>query len=166
MALGDKATIRFDALPNQSFKGVVTQMTPLASGTGTFEIEISLPVFSSLLRSGFVGQIEILPSIGKKVALVPVSAIIQSDVNDLQQTAKVLILNQQQLTAELRTVSLAYLDGGQAAITAGISQDEPLISTGAGLLRDGEKVNVINSAVLATNHSTALNKEPKEQQEP
>ncbi len=160
MALGNKATIRFDALPNQTFAGAVTQMTPLASGTGTFEIEISLPVFSSLLRSGFVGQIKILPSRGRKVALVPVSAIIQSEVNDLQQTAKVLILNQQQLTAELRSVSLAYLDGGMAAITDGITQDEPLITTGAGLLRDGEKVNVIDSSALAVKNSAALNKEP------
>ncbi|KEI70412.1 efflux RND transporter periplasmic adaptor subunit [Endozoicomonas elysicola] len=165
MALGNKTTIRFDALPNQAFSGTVTQMTPLASGTGTFEIEISLPVFSSLLRSGFIGQIEILPSRGRKVALVPVSAIIQSEVNDLQQTAKVLILNQQQLTAELRSVSLAYLDGGMAAITDGIAQDEPLITTGAGLLRDGEKVNVIDSNTLAVKNSATLHKEPKEQQE-
>ncbi|MFK0569623.1 efflux RND transporter periplasmic adaptor subunit [Endozoicomonas sp.] len=159
MALGDKASIRFDALPDQAFSGSVTQMTPLASSTGTFEIEISLPVFDSpiydsQLRSGFVGQIAIQPSTSRKVALIPVSAIIQSEVSDLRQTAKVLILNQRQLTAEQRTVSLAYLDGGMAAITGGITQDEILITTGAGLLRHGEKVSVIDSDDLATQKKT------------
>lgn len=165
MALEDKATIRFDALPNQRFKGSVTQMTPLASSTGTFEIEISLPVFISQLRSGFIGQIEIQPSTGNKVALIPVSSIIQSEINDLQQTAKVLILNPQQMTAEQRTVSLTYLNSGMAAITSGISQDEALITTGAGLLRNGEKVNIIDSSAFAAQKLATLNKEPKEPKE-
>ena len=145
MAIGDTASIYFDALPAQAFEGTVTQMTPLATSTGTFEIEISLPIGNSQLRSGFVGQIDIQPSSSTKVALIPVTAIIQSEVNDLKQTAKVFLLDQQQQTAEQRTVSLAYLDGRMAAVSNGIQQGEPLITTGAGLLRHGEKVNVIAS---------------------
>lgn len=64
------------------------------------------------------------------------------------------------MTAELRSVSLAYLGGGMAAVTDGITQDEPLITTGAGLLRDGEKVNVIDSNALAVKNPAALHKEP------
>ncbi len=142
----DQASIRFDALPGQLFSGKVTQITPMATSTGTFEIEISLTKPAAELRSGFIGQITIYPQKSDNVALIPLTAITQSEVNSLNQTGSVFIVsknNDKNALAEQRSVTVAFISDGIAAITDGLKPNEQVITTGAGLLRHGEKVNVV-----------------------
>ncbi|MFK0570473.1 efflux RND transporter periplasmic adaptor subunit [Endozoicomonas sp.] len=148
LALGDNAMVNFDALPGQPFTALITQMTPLATGaTGTFNIEFEIkssqPQIKHQLRSGFIGKIEIQPAQANPVALIPLTAIVQSVLNNRQPTADVLIVNPEQQTAELRTVSIDFLEGEVAAITSGLNPGDQLITTGAGLLKEGDTVKVI-----------------------
>ena len=145
---GDSATISFDALPGQIFKGSLTQLGVIGNEkTGTFEIEITLPVSQEhtaqeKLRAGFVSNIEILPSTTRKVALIPIASVIHADQNNSGQT-EVFIYNPHQQTAELRPVSVEYIEGGMVAISDGLTETDILITTGAGLLRQGEKARIV-----------------------
>ena len=145
---GDSATISFDALPGQKFKGSVTQLGVIGNEkNGTFEIEITLPLSQKnsgqeKLRAGFVSKIEIMPSKTSKVALIPMASIIHADQNNSGQT-EVFIYNSESKTAELRPVSIEYIKGGMVAIRDGLTETDALITTGAGLLRQGEKARVI-----------------------
>lgn len=144
---GNIAKISFDALPGQTFKGKVTQLGVIGNEkTGTFEIEITLPAApdkrsQNKLRAGFVSKIKIEPSAVTKVALIPIASIIHVDQNHSGQT-EVFIYNPTTRTAELRPVSVAYIEGGLVAITDGLTEADALITTGAGLLRQGEKARV------------------------
>ena len=144
---GDTANITFDALPGQTFKGSVTLLGVTGNDkTGTFEIEITLPVSdqpaAEKLRAGFVSEIEIIPSITQKVALIPVSSIIHADQKGAGQT-RVFVYNPSQQAAELRPVSVEYIEGSMVAISDGLTETDALITTGAGLLRQGEKARVV-----------------------
>lgn len=145
---GDSAHISFDALPGRTFKGSVTQLGVIGNEqTGTFEIEITLPASQEnapqeKLRAGFVSKIEIMPSTASKVALIPITSIIHSDQNNSGQT-EVFIYNPESKTAELRSVSVEYFEGGLVAISDGLMETDALITTGAGLLRQGEKASII-----------------------
>ena len=145
IAPGDKVNIYFDALADQRFTGIITRTTAMASSIGTFAVEISLSTANPLLRSGFVAQLEIQPAHSRKRALIPVSALIQSPVDDQPNSARVLIFNSEQQTAIERTVTLDYLDGTMAAISQGLQAGELLITTGAGLLKHGDRVHVVNA---------------------
>lgn len=145
IAPGDKVSIYFDALAEQRFTGIITRTTAMASSAGTFAVEISLSTANPLLRSGFVAQLEIQPAHSRKRALIPISALIQSPVDDQPNSARVLIFNSEQQTAISRTVTLDYLDGTMAAISQGLKAGELLITTGAGLLKHGDRVHVVNA---------------------
>ncbi len=139
---GDRAEVIFDAFPDQVFTGTVSELAALANErTGTFEVEISLPTAVSQLRSGFVGQIKILPETMKNLALVPVEAVIAAQT-DSHSNASVLIYNPQSETAEKRQVYIEFMELGQVAISSGLQENELLITTGAGLLRHGEKARL------------------------
>ena len=150
---GDAARISFDALPGQTFQGSVTQLGVIGNEkTGTFEIEISLTLSQvekaqentphEKLRAGFVSKIVIQPSTSNNVALIPITSIIHADQSSSGQT-EVFVYNPESQIAELRPVSVEYIEGGMVAISDGLTETDALITTGAGLLRQGEKARVI-----------------------
>ena len=143
--LNDRAEISFDALPSQMFKGQVTQLGVVGNDkTGTFEIEISMPANDQDhpapgLRAGYVSQIKIIPSITRSVALIPAMSIITANKN-----ASVFIYNPETKRAETQDVVVEFIDGGKVAISSGLTEDDLLITSGAGLLRNNEKARVIS----------------------
>ena len=145
IAPGGQVTIHFDALADQRFTGTITHTTAMAASTGTFAVEISLAAADPLLRSGFVAHLEIEPAHSPKRALIPLSALIQGPVDDQPNSARVFVFNSEQQTATSRRITLDYLDGGMAAIRQGLEAGELLITTGAGLLKDGDRVKVVNA---------------------
>ena len=147
----DPAEIRFDALPDQVFTGSVTQLGVIGNDkTGTFEIEISLPdtqenVPERTLRAGFVSQIDIMPSATRKVAFIPAMSIITSGTHSSGK-AEVFVFNPKEQTAQIRQVTVEYIEQGLVAISEGLVEEDLLITQGAGLLRDGEKAKIISEA--------------------
>lgn len=139
--LNDKAEMTFDALPGEIFHGKITQIGVVGNDkTGTFEIEITLPADNiTNLRAGFVNQVKILPSQSRSLALIPAMSIITAG-----KKASVFVFNQQKQVAEKREITVEFLDGSYIAISSGLSEDDLLITSGAGLLRDGEKARMIS----------------------
>lgn len=136
LTLGDKANIEFDAWPGQTFEGKVSQLATLADEkTGTFKIEVTLPDHNQQLRSGFVGNITIHPTRSETLTLIPVESIIQSTGDQ----AEVFVFDTQTNSVQQRAVSVDYLKPGYVASRSGLNEGELLVTTGAGLLRSGEK---------------------------
>ena len=134
---GDKASIQFDAWPNEQFQGTISQLATLADdNTGTFEIEITLPDSQNKLRSGFVGKVAITPSEKKKVVLVPVESVIRIQ----NKRADVFIYESSTKRVQTREISLDFLEPGFIASSQGLIEQETLVTLGAGLLRNGEQV--------------------------
>ncbi|WP_172806922.1 efflux RND transporter periplasmic adaptor subunit [Endozoicomonas arenosclerae] len=144
---GDKAQIEFDAWPGEVFEGKISQLATLADEqTGTFEIEITLPEKGNRLRSGFIGQVTLLPSRKKQVALLPVNAVVRM----VQQQAEVFVYDPATRRVNLKTVTLDYLEPGLVASSSGLKAGDLLVTLGAGLLRDGEEVIPVSEPALLT----------------
>lgn len=141
VAPGDSAAVRFDALPGKALAGRVTEIAAAAEpGTGTYAVEIGLAAAGTdRLASGMVAEVEIRPARGRRMTLVPVEALLEAD----GQTGTVYALSADRSRAERRSVTVAFLDGGRAAIARGLEGVTLVITDGAAYLRDSAKVKVL-----------------------
>jgi len=138
VALGDRATVRFDALPGREYAGAVTEIAAAADPmTGTYRVEVALPGAASL-ASGLVGRVEITPRAARPVALVPVEAVLEADGS----RASVFALAPDGRHAARRSVVVGFLDGDRVAVVFGLEGVTTVITDGAAYLDDGSAVRV------------------------
>ncbi|ARU58130.1 RND superfamily NFE family efflux transporter membrane fusion subunit [Oleiphilus messinensis] len=135
---GDETKILFDAYPNEHFTGVISEIAAAANPqTLLFEVEISLNPTPKKLFSGFLGRMEIHPEQTSRVAIVPVEAVVAAS----RGKAKVFQVNPQN-EAELKEVSVAWLDAGRVAIQDGLDAGAQIVTLGATFLQDGSLINI------------------------
>jgi RND family efflux transporter MFP subunit len=136
--LGDRAVVRFAALPERTFEGVVTEIGAAADpATGTYGIEVALPSASGLV-SGLVGTLEIRPRSATPVSLVPVEALLEANGSE----GTVFTLTSDGRRAERRAVQLAFLAGEQVAVRSGLEGVRRVVTEGADRLDAGDRVEV------------------------
>lgn len=135
---GDGAVVAFEALPDITFSGTVTEIGAAADpGTGTYLVEITLPDAESLL-AGMVGQVEIRPNNGVPGVIVPIEAVLEADGT----TATVFVLSTDGTRAERRRVTVLSIEDDGVAIAAGLEGVDAVITDGAAWLDDGAAVRV------------------------
>jgi len=138
VALGDRADVRFDALPDRPLAGTVTEIAAAADpATGTYRVEVALPGATGL-ASGLVGKVEIRPRAVRPVALVPVEAVLEADGT----RATVFALSPDERHAVRREVTIGFLDGDRVTVLAGLDGARTVITDGAAYLNDGSAVRV------------------------
>jgi RND family efflux transporter MFP subunit len=139
VARRDRAVVRFDAVPDRTFAGRVSEIAAAAEpGTGTFAVEVTLPD-AARLASGLVGQVEIQPSGGTALALVPLAALLEADGG----AATVYALSADGTRAQRRRVTVAFLTGDRVAVARGLDGVTAVITDGAAYLDDGAAVQVL-----------------------
>lgn len=81
LQLGDSAQVRFDAYPEKTFWGRVTEISGSAHpASGTYEVEVRLkPTPQARLVSGFVAKVDLYPSKTRQYYLIPVEALVEAD---------------------------------------------------------------------------------------
>ena len=135
---GDRAEVRFDALPDRALDGTVTEIAAAADAmTGTYRVEVTVPGASGL-ASGLVGQVEIRPSAAPPVTLVPIEAVLEADGSH----ATVFAIGPDGHHAERRTVTIAFLAGNRVALAGGLEGVRAVVTDGAAYLDDGAAVRV------------------------
>jgi membrane fusion protein, multidrug efflux system len=135
---GDRATMQFAAFPGRTFAGRITQIDGSADPvTGAFGIEIAIQD-ATALAAGLVGQVEIHPTRGMAVQLVPIEAVLEADGSN----ATVFALSPDRQRAERRRVSVAFIDGSQVAISGGLEGFTTVLTDGAAYLDDSSAVEV------------------------
>ncbi|MGE5800860.1 MAG: efflux RND transporter periplasmic adaptor subunit [Gemmatimonadota bacterium] len=135
---GDRATVRFDALPDAVLEGIVNEIGAAADPmTGTFRVEVALRGASGL-ASGLVGRVEIVPQAASEVSLVPIDAVLEADGS----RATVFTLTADGRRAERRSVRIAFLDGDRVAIVSGLEGVRRVVTEGAAYLDDSTAVKV------------------------
>ncbi|RMG82304.1 MAG: efflux RND transporter periplasmic adaptor subunit [Bacteroidetes bacterium] len=135
--LGDEAIIEFDAFPDQTFSGLVTEIASMADPyTNTFEVEIEVQSESENLRSGFIGQVRILTSAHEYVMEIPIDALIAGDRKD----AEVFVVENQ--TAQKRKVHVYKIKEDKLLIDEGLKPGEQVVILGGGYLENGDTVAI------------------------
>ncbi|MBL8245913.1 MAG: efflux RND transporter periplasmic adaptor subunit [Rhodanobacteraceae bacterium] len=128
-----------DALPGTVFAGAVARVSPVVdASTGTFRVVAQFKDDSGQLRSGMFGRVRIVYDQRADALVVPRSALVGDD-----KDASVFVVEAD--VAKRRKVKLGYADGGQVEVVDGIAEGEQVVTLGQAALRDGAKVQVINS---------------------
>lgn len=145
LRVGQKATIDADALPGQSFSGVIDRISPVVDPkTGTFKVTVAVKDPSHRLKPGMFGRINIVYDVRHKALLVPRNAVLRED-------AEATVYVVENGMAYRRTVTTGYANNGHIEILSGLKEGERVVTVGQTTLKDGAKV-----AVVGTHSSQSL----------
>ena len=131
---GNATRVQVDAYPGETFTGRIARVSPVldpATRTAPIEIEIANPSFR--LKPGMYARVGITTQTKKDALVLPAVA-----VADLGGRRGVFQLQNE--TAIFRTVQVGTEIGDIVEILGGVKEGEEVISTGAGSLRDGDRV--------------------------
>jgi RND family efflux transporter MFP subunit len=131
---GNTARVQVDAFPGETFTGRIARVSPvLDPSTRTAPIEIEIPNPTYRLKPGMYARVGITTLTKKDALVLPSSAVV-----DLGGRRGVFQLQNE--TAIFRTVQVGSEQGTLVEILGGVAEGDEVISTGAGSLRDGDRV--------------------------
>ena len=139
--LGNKAKVTFDAYPGEVFTASITEISELPDQqTGTFPVEFTVRSRGKILKNGFIGQIEIIPSTALTFYKIPVEALVEMSGSSAyiftpdnnNNTAKRIAVTPQEIGSDYFTV-----------VKTKQFQLKKVITEGAPYLSDGKKINIV-----------------------
>lgn len=143
---GDAAAITLQALAeNGALQASVSELAVAASPPlGTFEIELRLdPAHAQhpALRAGMIADVVVKPTPQNSYALVPAAALRDGD----GKRAAVWTVDANNHVQRI-PVTVAYFDGDQAALAAGLPEGARIVVEGAAYVTAASSVQIIASA--------------------
>ena len=134
--VGDAVGVRLDALPEHELAGTVSERARGADpSTGLFPIEVRLPPTDIALASGLVASLRLQPAGGGlELTRIPAGALVEADGG----RASIFLLDGD--VARRRDVQVAFIDGAEVALRAGLAPGTTVITAGAAYLDDGARV--------------------------
>jgi multidrug efflux system membrane fusion protein len=143
--LGQPVDVTVDAFANRSFRARISRIASAADlKTRNFEVEVAIPNRDHVLRVGMIGSLslDLGPDDAKADLLhVPLSAIVQA--NDGKYGVFVVAASESGKIATLRPVEIGRVIGTDISIVSGLASGDEVITTGATLLKDGQRVEVL-----------------------
>lgn len=137
---GNGTRVQVDAYPGETFTGRIARVSPvLDPATRTAPIEIEIPNPTYRLKPGMYARVGITTHTKKDALVLPSSAVV-----DLGGRRGVFQLQNE--NAVFRTVQVGTEQGTVVEILAGLKEGDEVISTGAGSLRDGDRVALAGRA--------------------
>lgn len=145
LKLGQPVEVSVDAFPNHTFHARISRMASAADpSTRNFEVEVAIANREHSLKAGMIGSLQ-LTSAGdvKQEAslLIPLSSIVQSP--DGKYGVFVVSPSGTGEIARLRTVGIGAVNGSEITVTNGLAAGDRIITDGANLLKDGQRVEVL-----------------------
>jgi RND family efflux transporter MFP subunit len=130
--------LRFDALPDEEFRGKVTRIDPYvdpSTRTSTVEIELDNETTGNRLRPGMFGQASIVEREFRDSVLIPENAL-NSDSDGYY------VFVEENGFASRRDVITGINQGGHVQVTKGVVSGDRVIVFGGNNLNDGDKIEV------------------------
>lgn len=140
LQVGDQASISFDAYPDLKFSAKLSEIEAVANHyTGTFEVELQLDPSDTLLYSGFVGKVTIIPGIRQKYSIVPIESLIEGNATE----GYVYGANRSNNTATKHKISIGKIVGNQMLVHSGLENVEEVVTFGAPYLTAKSLINIV-----------------------
>lgn len=145
--LGAALTITTEAYPGEKFEGRISLIAPSADPRSrVFEIDVTIPNADGRLKPGSVAALSLESGGDPAVAaapLIPLSAIVRSPSHPAQFAVFVVDTAGGRAIVHARDVALGEYLGKVIPVKQGLTGGETIVVQGAGLLSDGEPVEVI-----------------------
>ena len=142
--LGQHLSITTDAFP-QTFAGRVSAISPAADPKSrVFSVEVTIPNPHDRLKSGMIASLALEGSqLPQSVMAVPLSAVIRNPERANGFAVMIAEGGGDTETARLRAIELGDIYGNMIAAKGGLNAGESVITAGAGLIKNGDKVRII-----------------------
>lgn len=142
------AQVHTEALPDRRYVGRITAIAPAADPRSRlFEVRLSLVNADGALKPGMVATVEVADRRGGQGAataeplVVPLSAVVRAPGGGGGYAVFIVEERDGQAIARLRPIQLGRLLGNEIIVTAGLTGSERVITQGASIVADGERVN-------------------------
>jgi RND family efflux transporter MFP subunit len=142
--LGQHLAITTDSFP-QPFAGRVSAISPAADPKSrVFSVEVTIPNPHDRLKSGMIAALALDGSqLQQSVLVVPLAAVIRDPERASGFAVMIAEGGGDTETARLRAVELGDIYGNLIAAKGGLTGGESVITTGVGLIKNGEKVRIL-----------------------
>ena len=143
--VGQSVDVTVDAYANRSFRARITRIASAADPkTRNFEVEVAIPNRDRALKVGMIGSVHLAigaADVDDGALDVPLSAIVQA--NDAKYGVFVVAASESGPIARLRSVEVGRVSGTAIKVVSGLTKGDEVITTGATLLKDGQRVEVL-----------------------
>ena len=140
LRLGDRAALQFDAYPERTFEGQVSEIAEAADpASGTFEVEVTVADADGLLKAGFIATANLFPSDLEPLFFIPIEALVEGDGRD----GIVYVVHENTEVARRVPVRIAQILDREVAVTAGLDSAAAVVTDGAPYLTDGAPITVV-----------------------
>jgi multidrug efflux pump subunit AcrA (membrane-fusion protein) len=136
--LGSAASVQISALPNQTFTGHVTKVTPFVDNASrSATVEITVPNSEHRLVPGMTAGVRLVLERRENVVALPLAALFSTD-----QT-KIVVVDG--TTAHFRTIATGLVGDDKVEVLSGINVGEKVATTGKERVEDGQTVKPIEA---------------------
>jgi membrane fusion protein, multidrug efflux system len=133
LKVGDKVTVKVDALSAQTFNGRVAAIGGKADQARTFLTEIEIDNPGHVLKSGMFARAEIAREASREVPTVPTNAVMTNG-----KLTQVYLVNNG--VAQLRAVKVGAATPDRVEIVEGVNAGDEVVTFGQSQLKDGAKI--------------------------
>jgi RND family efflux transporter MFP subunit len=147
--LGQPVVVSTDALAGRTFTARVSRIASAAdSATRNFDVEVEIPNPDRLWRPGMIASVELSAAAGQPaVPLLTLSAFVQGPGGADHFGVLVVDGAGGATRVKLRQVELGEVVGNRVAVIRGLAAGERVVTTGASMVVDGERVEVMPTEV-------------------
>jgi RND family efflux transporter MFP subunit len=148
---GTRAAVEVDAFPGEKFAGRVSRVAPVFDpATRTAEMEIEVPNPGFRLKPGMYARVQLTVDTRADALTIPRAALVAVEGKNgvfvavqpegPQPAATTSGAQPTPLTARFLPVEVGIRDGEHIEITSGLKEGARVITTGAGALKDGDRI--------------------------
>ena len=144
ISLGSELTIHTESLPERSFNGKVTEVSPAADQrTRIFEVSVSVNNADGALRPGMVAALDLGKTLlaADDVVVVPITAMVQAPDGKFALYT-IESTTEETPVARLRSVETGQILGNRITVT-GVTPGTKVIVTGTAQVGDNQPVKVV-----------------------
>lgn len=140
LRVGHPVSIMVDAFPRETFTGFVLRISPVVDpATGTFKVTAEVEDDSGRLKPGLFGRVRIIYDTREAAVLVSKDAVLSEDGEHT-----VYVVGADESVAR-RSIDVGYEESGMLEVLAGLEPGDTVVTAGKGSLRDGARIEVIES---------------------
>ncbi len=137
LKLGNTATVKIDAYPDESFTGNVSQLAQAPDPmSGLYQVEIKLKGCNKPLATGLFAKTEIKPNSDATYVTVPVDAVIEGNGKEA------FVYTAESNKAHKQPVKVAFIRNGKVMLVSGIDKGAKVVTDGSAYLTDGVALKV------------------------
>jgi RND family efflux transporter MFP subunit len=136
ISAGQPADVGVDAFPDEHFGGRIARVSPvLDPATRTAQIEVEINNTQFRLKPGMYANVRFTVERHANALIVPANAVV-----DYEGKKGVFVPGGEGDQAHFQVIELGLISQEQIEVTSGLSEGDKVVTTGAGALREGDRI--------------------------